>query len=119
MIFSLVTIFFGTLYKLAFSHSLIIHKPLANHINHNMSREVSLYLIKLIFISIFLIKFILIGVLIIKNTSEAASIVVVFKATQNTRTRVLSCQKHSSPLLVLNFITRSFSYFKHHIGNLD
>jgi hypothetical protein len=44
--------------KIAFKHSLIIHSLLANHVNHNMSRdhEEALYLIKLIFISILYIK---------------------------------------------------------------
>jgi hypothetical protein len=36
-----------------FKHSLSL---LANHVNHNMSREEALYLIKLIFISILYIK---------------------------------------------------------------
>ena len=43
-----------------------------------MSREVALYLIKLIFISIFYIKPVRIGILYIKTTNEKASIVVVF-----------------------------------------
>jgi hypothetical protein len=43
---------------------------LANHLNHNMSREEALYPIKLIFI----------GILYIKHTNEMASIVVVFEA---------------------------------------
>jgi hypothetical protein len=50
---------------------------MANHVNHNMSREEALYLIKLIFISILYIKVkksILISTLYIKNTNETAFI---------------------------------------------
>ena len=42
----------GILIYLYLKYSLKIHKPVANHVSHNMSREVTLYLIKLNFISI-------------------------------------------------------------------
>ena len=50
------------------------------------------------------VKFILISILYIKNTNEAASIVVVFEATQNTRTRVLSYLKRWTTPRVLNVV---------------
>ena len=66
---------------LFFKHSFIFHETiLANHFNHNMSHEMSLYLIKLIFLSVLYIKFILISILYVKNPNESVYIVVVFEA---------------------------------------